>query len=58
MYIDWKEKIMSLVTDDAIVYVFLLIPKKFLELICKFKKVTGYHVNMQKSTALLDISNE
>lgn len=49
---------MSLVTDDAIVYVFLLIPKKFLELICKFKKVTGYHVNMQKSMALLDISNE
>ena len=56
-----KEEVkLSLFAADTILYIENLKDniRKLLELISKFSKVTGYHVNTQKSLAILYTNNE
>ena len=56
-----KEEVkLSLFADDMIVYIENLIDstKNLLDLISEFGKIVGYKVNIQKSKAFLNTSNE
>ena len=56
-----KEEVkLSLFADDMILYIENTkdATRKFLELITKYSKVTGYKINTQKSLAFLYTNNE
>lgn len=61
-YIDWKEEMkLSLFTDDMIVYVEHLEELRktnLLDLLCDYRKVAEYKVNIQKSVTFLYTINE
>ena len=58
---DWKREVkLSLFADDMILYIEnpKNSPRKLLELINEYSKVTGYKINTQKSFAFLYTNNE